>query len=302
MTRLMMTLAAALAATLMAAPVWADPGQARIWIEYKGPQVLDACDPGMPSTETAVNVEANGGFFDAGQMADARVSFSPSDVLEYGIGSEPNSPIPSNGVKLNLKKGDNIIRFRQKASAYAPMPTSERRVVRISLQTSCSDCRGAPGGTPVMSNRILFSIPPGWTIGEGKTTCSSEGCCRNNFDSPSHGSSRFRVAKNNGLTADDVTERFSHVEIPNMGCRVRVQPPGAATYTWQACNTTKADNYCYAVPNRVSDPACDFQPVYQCQWDIRHRHQGSEVSNDSFYRFRTTGTVFSVQWNGYGCD
>ncbi|MCY4154943.1 MAG: hypothetical protein OXF58_06405, partial [Gammaproteobacteria bacterium] len=53
---------AALVATVMAAPVWATSqntqGQAKIWLEYKGPQVLDACDPGMPSTESAVNVEA----------------------------------------------------------------------------------------------------------------------------------------------------------------------------------------------------------------------------------------------------
>ena len=42
-----------------------------------------------------------------------------------------------------LRKGDNIIYFRQKGSSYAPMPSSERRVIRVNLLTSCSAGRVA---------------------------------------------------------------------------------------------------------------------------------------------------------------
>ena len=87
MTRLMMTFAAALVAMVVAAPVAAQsmPGDARIWLEYKGTQVLCA-DPGMPSTEAAVNVEAFGGFFEPGTdsgLKHARVAFSPADLVEW---------------------------------------------------------------------------------------------------------------------------------------------------------------------------------------------------------------------------
>ena len=61
MRRAVIALAAVLVAMVVATPVWAHSSDATIWLEYKGTQVLCA-DPGMPSTEAAVNVEAFGGF------------------------------------------------------------------------------------------------------------------------------------------------------------------------------------------------------------------------------------------------
>ena len=306
------SLSAALAATLAAAPVWAaqnTSGEARVWLEYKGPQVLDACDPGMPSTHSAVNVEAFGGFFepgiDSGQK-HARIAFSPHDVLEYS--TEPNvwddlAILPNGQLRRNIGKGDNIIRFRQKASSYAPMPTSERRVIRVSLLTSCSDCRGAPGGTAISSQRTVFKVPPREASSSGSVTCNEKGCCVNGFDSLE--GSDIGTAKSLGLTASDLTEKFSHTDIGQ--CRVRVQAPGAETYTWENCSTTVAgsgDNkYCYTVPNRRSDPVCEGKPVYLCQWDIRDRHSGDSENNTAHYRVvNNPRAIFEVQYNGYGCD
>ncbi len=286
MTRLMMTLAAGLAATLMAAPVAAQSNltKPKVIIEYKGPQVLDACDPGMPSTHSAVNVEAHGGFFEPGSsdmgIVQARVSFSPSDVLEVAYPTNPNNwvDVPSGGqARIAIVKGDNIIRFRQKGSAYSPMPTSERRVVRVSLLTSCSDCRGAPGGTPVTSS-LQVGVGPAdqatlrpYTVGEGQS-------CR----SPDHA----------GPT-------FSHYESLENLCRVRVRD--GETYRWQSCNLALATHNCYRVTDRISDPVCENGPArYSCEppetstWETR--------TSDTTYQVGTSGTIFSVQYNGYGCD
>ncbi len=284
MTRLMMTLAAGLVAMLVAAPVAAQSNltKPKVIIEYKGPQVLDACDPGMPSTHSAVNVEAHGGFFEPGSSyaghVQARVSFSPSDVLEIAYPDFPNSwsDIPSNGqLKLTIEKGDNIVRFRQKGSSYAPMPTSERRVVRVNLLTSCSDCRGAPGGTPVTSS---LQVGLGSAVTEEPYNVDEGQSCR----SPDHA----------GPT-------FSHYESSENLCRVRVRD--GETYRWQVCNTHVATNYCYAVPDRISDPVCENGPArYSCEppktsaWQTR--------TSDTTYQVGTSRTIFNVQYNGYGCD
>ncbi len=288
MTRLMMTLAAGLVAMLVAAPVAAQSNltKPKVIIEYKGPQVLDACDPGMPSTHSAVNVEAHGGFFEPGSSyaghVQARVSFSPSDVLEIAYPDFPNSwsDIPSNGqLKLTIEKGDNIVRFRQKGSSYAPMPTSERRVVRVNLLTSCSDCRGAPGGTPVTSS---LQVGLGSAVTEEPYNVDEGQSCR----SPDHA----------GPT-------FSHKKI--VGCRVRVRAPGAETYTWEKCSPVTAgtgDNkYCYSVPNRISDPVCETKAKYSCEPPETSTNWGTRTS-DNTYQVGTSGTIFSVQYNGYGCD
>ena len=276
----------------MAAPVWATSqntqGQAKIWLEYKGPQVLDACDPGMPSTESAVNVEAWGGFFEPGSdytagWAQARLQFSPHDVIEYNIGGGvfvDGANLANGQAKVTFRKGDNIIRFRQKASSYAPMPVSERRVIRVSLLTSCSDCRGAPGGTAISSQRQIFgsqSKEEAYDVGEGEACQSS-----------AHA----------GPT-------FSHNEIT--GCRVRVQAPGAETYTWENCSTTMAgagDNkYCYTVPNRRSDPICDTRAQYTCTPPDSTGTRVTLRDNTEHYRVvNNPRAIFEVQYNGYGCD
>ena len=277
------TLAAALAATVMAAPVAAQSNltKPKVWIEYKGPQVLDACDPGMPSTQSAVNVEAHGGFFEPGSsytsFIQARVAFTPNDVLEVRRPGETTwddlGQYPNGQIRITIQKGDNIILFRQKGSSYAPMPPSERRVVRVNLLTSCSDCPGAPGGPPITSSLQVGvgSVTTGtYTVDEGES-------CR----SPDHA----------GPT-------FSHTEIPMNGCRVRVRD--GETYRWQDCNTTIATDYCYAVPDRISDPVCESVAKYSCEppetsaWQTR--------TSDTTYQVKNSGTVFNVQYNGYGCD
>ncbi len=273
----------------MAAPVWAaqnTQGQAKVWIEYKGPQVLDACDPGMPSTHSAVNVEAFGGFFEPGidsGLKQARVSFSPHDVLETAYASDPNSwvPIPSNGqIKASLTKGDNIIYFRQKGSSYAPMPTSERRTVQVNLLTSCSDCRGAPGGTAISSQRGVF-VGPGRKV---ERQCIGHNCCQDN-PPPSDATGAFCTFLMNEET----------------GCRVRVQAPGAETYTWENCSASGTNGrWCNSVPNRISDPVCATRPLYDYGWDLPTAV--SLHDNTAHYQVGNSGTVFNVQYNGYGCD
>ncbi len=287
MTRLMMTLAAGLAATLVAAPVAAQSNltKPKVIIEYKGPQVLDACDPGMPSTQSAVNVEAHGGFFEPGSsyagLVHARVSFSPHDVLEYSqAGSTAWDPIPSNGqLRITIKKGDNLIHFRQKGSSYAPMPVSERRVVRVNLLTSCSDCRGAPGGTPVTSS---LQVGVGSVLTAAYEVDEGQSC-----QSPDHA----------GPT-------FSHYRVQEgvNNCRVRVRD--GETYRWQGCNINglPLNEYCYKVADRISDPVCENGPaIYKCTppdnntaWETR--------TSDTTYQVGTSRTIFSVQYNGYGCD
>ncbi len=291
MKRLITTLAAALVATVLAAPVWGTSqntqGQAKIWLEYKGPQVLDACDPGMPSTHSAVNVEAWGGFFEPGidsGLKQARVAVSPHDVLEIAFNSPDNwAAIPSNGqIRFSLRKGDSIIYFRQKASSYAPMPSSERRTVRVSLLTSCSDCRGAPGGTPITSGRTVFGEP--FNNADFDTYEVDEG---QSCHSPDHA----------GPT-------FSHMVIT--GCRVRVQAPGAETYTWENCSTkfagTGDNKYCYTVPNRRSDPVCDTAAKYTCE-PPKNISNPMARNNTQHYRVvNNPRAIFEVQYNGYGCD
>ena len=263
-------------------------GEARVWLEYKGPQVLDACDPGMPSTHSAVNVETFGGFFEPGidsGLKQARVAVSPHDVLEVAYNSPNNwTAIPSNGqLRSSLMKGDNIIYFRQKASSYAPMPPSERRVIRFSLVIPCSDCRGAPGGTPISSQRGVFS-------GQGskvEASCRGHDCCP---APPSNAT---------GAYCTFVTNR-------ELNCRVRVQAPGAETYTWQdGCTVSGHVNpsrpWCNSVPNRISDPICDTTPNYGYGWalptavNLRDNTQHYRVVNNP-------RAIFEVQYNGYGCD
>ncbi|MCY4218120.1 MAG: hypothetical protein OXE56_02455 [Gammaproteobacteria bacterium] len=276
----------------MAGPVWASSqntqGQAKIWLEYKGPQVLDACDPEMPSTESAVNVEAWGGFFepdsDTTGLIEARVQFSPHDVLEYNTGgSWDNLGVIHNGqLRLTgIKKGDNIIRFRQKGSSYAPMPSSERRVIRVSLLTSCSECRGAPGGTPISSQRGVFQ-------GQGNKVdreCDGHDCCP--------------TPPSNAIGA-----WCTFVKSKVTGCRVRAQAPGEQTYRWVDCyeyNPENASTYCRAVPNRISDPICDTTPNYGYGWTLPTSVSLSD--NTAHYRVvNNPRAIFEVQYNGYGCD
>ena len=284
---------------MIAAPVWASSqntqGQAKVWLEYKGPQVLDACDPGMPSTETAVNVEAFGGFFEPDSnttgLIQARVQFSPHDVLEHKLGDGAffdTANLPNGQAKITLKKGDNIITFRQKASSYAPMPTSERRVVRVSLVTPCSDCRGAPGGMPISSQRQIFNRNP-------PVSPRPYGC----VDVDLNSANALVTRKCSDGCPNKV---FSHNQ--TTGCRVRVQAPGAETYTWENCSTTMAgtgDNkYCNTVPNRRSDPVCDGAAIYTCTPPTPSG--ASSRDNTAHYQVGNRGTVFNVQYNGYGCD
>jgi len=282
--------AAALVAVVVAAPVWASSqntqGQAKIWLEYKGPQVLDACDPGMPSTHSAVNVEAWGGFFEPGidsGLKHARVAVSPHDVLEVAFDSPDNwAAIPSNGqIRLSLRKGDSIIYFRQKASSYAPMPSSERRVIRVSLLQTCSDCRGAPGGTPISSQRGVFQ-------GQGDKVdreCDGHDCCP--------------TPPSNAIGA-----WCTFVKSKVTGCRVRAQAPGEQTYRWVDCyeyNPENASTYCRAVPNRISDPICDTTPNYGYGWTLPTSVSLSD--NTAHYRVvNNPRAIFEVQYNGYGCD
>ncbi|MCY4281323.1 MAG: hypothetical protein OXE03_00125 [Gammaproteobacteria bacterium] len=284
---------AALVATVMAAPVWATSqntqGQAKIWLEYKGPQVLDACDPGMPSTESAVNVEAWGGFFEPGSdytagWAQARLQFSPHDVIEYNVGGGvfvDGANLANGQAKVTFLKGDNIIRFRQKASSYAPMPVSERRVIRVSLLTSCSDCRGAPGGTAISSQRGVFT-------GAGRkveTECDGHDCCPT---PPSNATGAY----------------CTFVKNKEVDCRVRVQAPGAETYTWQYGCTVGGQPgrpWCNSVPNRISDPICDTTPNYGYGWTLPTSVSLSD--NTAHYRVvNNPRAIFEVQYNGYGCD
>ena len=299
MKRLFVTLAAALAATLVAAPVWAaqnTSGEARVWLEYKGPQVLDACDPGMPSTESAVNVEAFGGFFEPDSttgLIQARVQFSPHDVLETArpgeTGWDDLGPYPNGQITTVIQKGDNIIRFRQKASSYAPMPTSERRTVRVSLVTPCSDCAGAPGGMPINSQRQIFNRNP-------PVAPRPYGC----VDVDLNSANALVTRKCSDGCPNKV---FSHNQ--TTGCRVRVQAPGAETYTWENCSTTMAgtgDNkYCNTVQNRRSDPVCDGAAVYTCTPPTPSG--ASSRDNTAHYRvLNNPRAIFEVQYNGYGCD
>ena len=233
-----------------AAPVWASSqntqGQAKIWLEYKGPQVLDACDPGMPSTYSAVNVETWGGFFEPGidsGLKQARVQFSPHDVLEFASESPDNwVAIPSNGqLRLSLQKGDNIIYFRQKGSSYAPMPSSERRTVRINLLTSCSDCRGAPGGGAISSQRGVFG---------------------------SHVQSSPYDVKEGTACRDS-----NHVRIQphyrNTDCRIRsrreVSDAFPRGYEWVDCNPfSNEGTSCGSVPGSFGSWACTREAWYTC--------------------------------------
>ena len=79
---------------------------------------------------------------------DAKLSF----YVNGGRPAESKGGSSLSGQPRRYRKGDNIIRFRQKGNAYSPMPTSEQRVVRVNLLISCSDCQGASGGKPVTSS------------------------------------------------------------------------------------------------------------------------------------------------------
>ncbi|MCY4287333.1 MAG: hypothetical protein OXC63_01925 [Aestuariivita sp.] len=271
----------------MAAPVWASSqntqGQAKVWLEYKGPQVLDACDPGMPSTHSAVNVEAWGGFFEPGidsGLKQARVAVSPYDVLEYATESPDNwVDIPSNGqLRLSLRKGDNIIYFRQKASSYAPMPSSERRTVRVSLQTSCSDCRGAPGGTPISSQRPVFN----------NSAVKSE---------------PYDVKE--GMACRESNHVRTQAAYRNTDCRIRTTstPNDNGYHTWVDCEaffSNEPKPYCGSVPGGIGSPVCTREAWYTC---TPPADTGVTLRNNTgHYRVGNRGTVFNVQYNGYGCD
>ena len=256
-------------------------GEARVWLEYKGPQVLDACDPGMPSTHSAVNVETFGGFFEPGidsGLKQARVAVSPHDVLEIAYNSPNNwTAIPSNGqLRSSLMKGDNIIYFRQKGSSYAPMPTSERRVIRFSLQTSCSDCRGAPGGTPISSTRPVFG-----------THVQSE---------------PYDVKGDTPCTETDHVRTQSHYR--NTDCRIRTTstPNDNGYHTWVDCDAfTSGNAYCGSVPGGIGSPVCTREAWYTCEPPART--SVTNTANTEHYRVvNNPRAIFEVQYNGYGCD
>ncbi len=280
-------------ATLVAAPVWASSqntqGQAKVWLEYKGPQVLDACDPGEPSTESAVNLEAFGGFFepdsDTTGVIEARVAFTPNDVLETARPGETVwddlGQYPNGQIRTAITKGDNIIRFRQKASSYAPMPSSERRTVRVNLLTSCSDCRGAPGGGAISSQRGVFG---------------------------SHVQSEpYDVKEGTACRATDHVRTQSHYR--NTDCRIRTTstPNDNGYHTWVDCEAfygggpDQLKPYCGSVPGGIGSPVCTREAWYTCEPPART--SVTLRNNTAHYRVvNNPHAIFEVQYNGYGCD
>ncbi len=264
--------AAALVATLIAAPVAAEPGEATIWLEYKGTQVLCAY-PGEASTEAAVNVEAFGGFFEPGVdngLKQARVSISPADLVEFRIGGPGFNDISSDGqLRINLKKGDNLIHFRQKEGAR--MPTGGRRNIRVNLLTSCSDCRGAPGGEAITSNRQIFGYQSSarpYNIGEGENCRSS-----------------------------DHVRTFSHHR--QTDCRVRVRE--GETYRYQSCSAhDNLGTWCNAVPNRVGSPVCTREARYTCS-PPTNTTRVTNRDNAEHYRVKNSAAFFNVQYDSDEC-
>ena len=272
--RLLATLAAALVALVVAAPAWAHSGDATVWLEYKGTQVLCAY-PGEASTAAAVNVEAFGGFFEPGTdvgLKHARVAFSPSDLLEYRVGPDGGwadlGMLPDGQLRISLKKGDNLIHFRQKVGAR--MPTGGRRNIRVNLLASCSDCRGAPGGPAISSNRQTFGyqrpVEP-YTVGEGANCRSS-----------------------------DHTRAFSHYN--HTDCRVRVRD--GETYRYVGCTYDNLGTWCNAVPNRVGSPVCTREARYTCS-PPPNNTRVTNMPNAEHYRVKNTGAIFNVQYDSDYC-
>lgn len=77
-------------------------------------------------------------------LTEARVGFSGADLLEIAYPATPDqwTEIPGIGqIRIIIRKGDNLIHFRQKAGTR--MPTSGRRTIRVNLLPTCSDCWGA---------------------------------------------------------------------------------------------------------------------------------------------------------------
>ncbi len=261
-------LAATLATALAAAPVAAEPGEATIWLEYKGTQVLCA-NPGEASTEAAVNVEAFGGFFEPGVdngLKQARVSISPADLVEFRIGGPGFNDISSDGqLRINLKKGDNLIHFRQKEGAR--MPTGGRRNIRVNLLTSCSDCRGAPGGPPITSTRTVFDNTI-TSISREPRKCSK----------------------------DDPGAQFSHKE--QSDCRIRQRQ--GETYTWVSCTPFFSEGTrCGSVPGSFGSWVCTSTPVYMCPQPDHDNSQ--QRSNTPTYRVKNSAAIFHVQSDSDYC-
>ena len=266
---------------MVAAPAWAHSGDATFWLEYKGTQVLCAY-PGEASTAAAVNVEAFGGFFEPGTdvgLKHARVAFSPSDLLEYRVGPDGGwadlGMLPDGQLRISLKKGDNLIYFRQKVGAR--MPTGGRRNIRVNLLASCSDCRGAPGGPAISSNRQTFGpqrpVEP-YTVGEGANCRSS-----------------------------DHTRAFSHYN--HTDCRIRsrreVSELNPRGYEWVSCNAFSNEAPpCGSVPGSFGSWACTREAMYICT-QPPSKTRVTNMPNAEYYRVKNTGAIFNVQYDSDYC-
>ncbi|MCY4316431.1 MAG: hypothetical protein OXC66_09990 [Roseovarius sp.] len=232
----------------------------------------------MPSTEATVNVEAFGGFFEPGVdsgLKHARVAFSPSDLLEYRVGTDGSwadlAMLPNGQIRRTINKGDNPIQFRQKQNAR--MPTGGRRNIRVNLLPTCSDCRGAPLGTPISSTRTFFDNNV-TNISREPRKCSK----------------------------DDPGAQFSHKE--QTDCRIRQsvdESVDSRGYRWMSCTpfSTNQGTMCGSVPNGIGSWVCTSTPVYMCPQPDRDNSR--QRPNTPTYRVKNSAAIFHVQYDSDYC-
>ena len=236
-----------------------------------------------------MNVEAFGGFFEPGTdsgLKHARVAFSPNGVLEYRVGTTGGwadlAALTNGQLRISLQKGNNLIQFRHKQSER--MPSRGRRTIRVNLLAMCSDCRGAPGGTAITSDRTVFTND----YGRGNQ------------------SSTYEVYGDQNCRAANHARVFSHNRPADCRIRTSSTPGDNGRHTWETCDPfsnnpeSPYSQLCSSVSGGIGSPVCTSQAVYMCSTPVTSPSQ--QRPNTPTYRVvNNPNAIFEVQTDSDYC-